>query len=143
MKPLATLQFSDFYPWAMRKQYPNLQYPGVYAIHISTETLTNHAFHWDLIHYIRMTTRSLHERLARFGYAVQHGERHSGGNTIFKEKGRIDTKYLHVAMMGIEHENLSQATYQRVLGKVVYLEYEAFAQFYEATEQDRPIFNKQ
>ena len=148
MKPLIDLQYSKFLAWKNRSTYPNFHYPGVYAISICEFNLAGRDFSWEHVVYIGMTTTSLKQRLYGFHRAI-HGKRgHSGGNTMYKTYQSVGTEIdldsIFVAMMGISCDvKTPTASDLRTLGNVVYLEYEAFAQYYEASGGNKPKFNTQ
>ena len=145
MKPLIPLEFSKFFAWNERNQYEKFGYPGVYAICMTESMIAGHGFSWDEVIYIGMTTKSLRYRLSRFDRAIRGKGGHSGGDTLYEEmQAKIDSSQLYVAMMGLECDVDKRLPDDlRVLGNVVYLEYEAFAQFYIATGQAKPQINKQ
>lgn len=145
MKPLVSLQYSNFFAWADRSQYEKFDDPGVYALCMTPLSLAGDKFSWEYVIYIGMTTTSLRKRLNQFNRSIQGKRGHSGGNTLYAEmQGSVDSSQIYVAMVGLECDvKKREPDDLRILGKVVYLEYEAFAQFSEAMGQPKPLINKQ
>jgi len=141
------LQLSSWYKWTNRLDYPLRKYPGVYCISITEkENLEGTNVGWGDVVYIGMTNSrgGLQSRWRQFHNSITGKYGHSGGNTIFKRLGHFDTwqLYLYVAAMGKKVNTADpSADEYRKMGMVAYLEYEAFAQYFEAVG-GHPKYNK-
>jgi len=130
------LEFSTWYKWENRNQYPLKKYPGVYLISISVRNnLEGNKPQFKEVVYIGMTNSQggLAGRWNQFNSSIRGKNRHSGGNTIYKEKGYYENweEWLYVAAMGVECnvKKPKEEDYMK-MGCVAFLEYEAFAKYY-------------
>jgi hypothetical protein len=144
------LRFSPWYKWQDRDQYERAKYPGVYIIAITDKPdLVGKTPSYQEVVYIGMSgaKKGLASRWGQFDKAIRGiGENHSGGERIYKNRGKYDswTEFLCVAAMGVEC-NTHQPTCEDYLkmGWVVFSEYEAFAEFCNSRPDDKhPLYNK-
>lgn len=141
------LEFSQWYKWENRNRYQLKICSGVYLIAISTKNLENEKPLFSDVVYIGMTKRKqgLQGRWRDFQRAINGGEGHSGGKTIFKDKGsyHVWIEKLYVSAMGIECNAIKPTSEDYIkMGWVAFLEYEAFAQFYKEVG-GHPKYNTQ
>ena len=143
---LPELTFSNWYQWNKRNQYSLRDYPGVYLISITDKPdLEGREPTFEDVVYIGMTNsrQGLKGRWQQFANAISGKRGHSGGNTIFRQKGHNTTwqAHLYVAAMGIRCDvrNPTDQDYL-TMGWIAYLEYEAFARYYSAVG-GHPVFN--
>lgn len=133
---LPKLEFSRWYSWDNRENYPLKKYPGVYAIAItSDESIEGKPINYKDISYIGMTNSKdgLSGRWDQFFYSIKGKSGHSGGKRIYKDKGHYNDwkEILFVAAMGIKcNVNEPTETDYIKMGWVAFFEYEAFAEFY-------------
>lgn len=131
------LKFSKWYAWENRTRYPLVDYPGVYLISISSNShLEGQEPRFEDVVYIGMTKskNGLRGRWQQFFNAIKGREGHSGGKTVYRDKGHYSTwpDYLYVAAMGVKCDVINPTDHDYIrMGWVVYLECEAFAQYYQ------------
>lgn len=143
------LAFTKWCPWEKRNSIDGASYPGVYALAISIEELERKSVQFSDVCYIGMSNskKGLKGRWGQFAQAVKgKSGLHSGGDTIFKDLGSYEdwNRQLFVAACPVEcNVGASSPEDLRKMGFVVYLEYEAFAQFVEYNPMlARPKYNK-
>lgn len=135
---LPHLKFSEWYEWNNRNEYPLRKFPGVYLISIAPnkELAGKEPCFADVV-YIGMTNsqQGLCGRWRQFFNAIKGKSKHSGGKSVFSDKGHYDkwNDSLYVAAMGVEC-NVTNPTDEDYIkmGWVAYLEYEAFALYYRS-----------
>lgn len=140
------LNFSPWYSWENRNQYPLGSYPGIYLVAISNKALEGTMPVFSDVVYIGMTLaqKGLKGRWGQFQRCLRGGEGHSGGKRVFEDKGHYDKwrEKLYVSAMGIEC-NVKEPTSEDYIkmGWVAFLEYDGFAKF--ASEVGgHPKYNK-
>lgn len=139
------LDFPSWVAWEDRMSLSGVEYPGVYLVALSTQSLVRVAPQWEVVSYIGMTNSvgGLISRWQQFDRAVRGKGGHSGGNLMFKRKGHRETweEELFVTAKAVECE-VSRAAPEDLhqMGIVAYLEYDAFAR-YSARVGGRPPFN--
>jgi len=141
------LEFSLWYKWENRNMYQQREYPGVYLIAISNKNLENQNPLFSDVVYIGMTKRKqgLRGRWQDFQKAINGGEGHSGGKAIFKDKGPYQNwaEKLYVSAMSIICNVMNPTSDDYIkMGWIAFLEYEAFAKFYEEVG-GHPKYNTQ
>jgi hypothetical protein len=142
------LVFSDWYPWDDRKSIKNSKYPGIYMIAISDKDLSGEQPQYEEVSYIGMTNshKGLQGRWYQFYQSVRGKSGHSGGNTVYKELGHYDTwpETLFVCALPVICNPVSPVENDLIeMGKVAFLEYDAFAAFFKAIpDLKKPRFNK-
>ena len=114
-----------------------LHFPGVYALAISTDDLSNTAFAWlPQIVYFGMTNSisGLKGRLKQFDNTIIGKTGHGGAQRFlhdFPHPSNLSSK-LYVAVMPFEcNVTSNEPTDLRTMGTVAKAEYECFAQFSE------------
>lgn len=148
--------------WENReKDEENITNPGIYVLSITEkEDLENKEVNYSDVNYIGMTNskEGLKQRLNNFDTAIKKGHGHSGGNRIYKEKGKYDSwkksRNLYVAY-NIMKECKKTIKEERdiedliEMGKCAYLEYKAMSEFKEQMKKEgkeikyqEPIYNK-
>lgn len=141
------LSFPAWRPWHERGELEGVGFPGVYFLSLSNLSLAGEVPEWQQVSYIGMTNAKggLASRWRQFDRAVRGKGGHSGGNTIFADKGHRDDweEDLFVTGMPVECD-VDRASPEdlRRMGWVAYLEYESFAE-YRAATGEKPPFNKQ
>ena len=141
------LDFSNWYSWENRKQYPLKNCPGIYLIAISNKNIEGKTPCFSNVRYIGMTNSKggLRSRWSQFHNSIRGGEGHGPGKRIFRQKGHYNkwTEKLYVSAMGIPRdEDRHNPKYYIKRGWVAYLEQEALANFHEVVG-DHPKYNKQ
>ncbi len=139
--------FSPWYRWDQRSEYPLSGWPGVYLIAINDQDdLHGQTPDFADIVYIGETLRRLVDRWYEFYQTLKGKRGHSGAKTIRNELGTYDTwenLHLYVSGMGVECKTKNPAPRDyRLMGSVLYLEYDAFAKYSEEVG-GHPRFNKQ
>jgi hypothetical protein len=141
------LQFSEWYEWTNRNNYPMKDFPGVYLISITPKSdLAGKKPNFEDVVYIGMTNsrRGLRGRWMQFFNAVLGNGKHSGGKRVFSDKGHYETwsDYLYVAAMSVDCNVINPTDEDYIkMGWVTYLEYEAFACYYRSVN-GHPEYNK-
>lgn len=141
------LKFSPWYRWENREEYPLANCAGVYLIAISKKDLEGVVPSFADVVYIGITVakKGLKGRWGQLDKCVRGLKGyHSGGKTIYKDKGNYEmwAERLYVSGMGIECD-VSTPTPQdyHKMGWVAFLEYDGFAKF--ASEiGGHPKYNK-
>ena len=134
---MSELSLSSWKSWYRRSEFADLRFPGVYAIAISDENLSDQPFSWiQEIVYIGMTRSvgGLTSRLKQFDNSLNANPGH-GGAERFRYKHRSYTDLiprLFVAVQAVKCEiNLPKAQDYRLMGDVVKMEYLCFAEYVE------------
>jgi hypothetical protein len=142
------LEFTDWYPWVDRKSIKNSKYPGIYMVAISNKDLSGQRPQYEDVSYIGMTNshKGLQGRWYQFYQSIRGKSGHSGGNTVYKVLGHYDTwqENLFVCALPVICNPVSPVENDLVeMGKVAFLEYDAFAVFFKAIpDLKKPRFNK-
>ncbi len=143
------LEFSQWYRWEQREEYPLARFPGVYLISITErEDLHGQLPDYKDVVYIGRTLsqKGLANRWYQFFQTLKGKRGHSGAKTIRKELGTYDTwrnKHMYASGLGISCNLVTPTSADyRLMAAVVYLEYEAFARYYEIVG-GHPRFNTQ
>ena len=142
------LKFSEWYSWANRRDIEGSEYPGVYMIAISDKELSGQRPQYLDVSYIGMTNshKGLEGRWYQFYQSIRGKSGHSGGRTVYKKIGHYDTwlEDLFVCALPVICNTVSPTENDLIeMGKVAFLEYDAFAAFYLAIpDLKKPRFNK-
>jgi hypothetical protein len=149
------LQFSPWKAWENRETYPLVEFPGVYLISITAKAdLEEQVPQFGDVGYIGMTNdlSGLKGRWKAFDRAInapsytptEKIRGHSGGKTIWLANGPYPywDKLLYVSAFAVQC-NVEKPTDRdfRLMGLVAYLEYEAFARYYQVAG-GYPPYNK-
>lgn len=140
------LKFSSWHKWVDRNSIKDVDQPGVYLLAISSVNLVEVSSDYKNVSYIGMTVskKGLKGRWQQLDRSLRGLGGHSGANSIFAKLGEISgwsRKKLYVAAFPVPC-NAAESTADdlRIKGKVCYLEYEAFAQFFER-QHKKPYYN--
>jgi len=140
------LNFSKWYSWENRSQFPLKNSPGVYILTINSENLEGKTTKISQIKYVGKTVSlgGLIGRWRQFDRAVKlGGENHSAGGNIGKVMGSFDKwgKNLFVAACAIDSD-MKKTSHKNLIIKaqVSFLEYEAIAKVFKKTGEV-PEFN--
>ena len=149
MEPI--LNFSKWYRWDKRSEFPDKTCPGVYAIAITEKDLDDKPFDWEEVVYIGMSNsrKGLEDRWNFLDCAIKNkpNGHHSGGIRIYNSLGHYEkwNKKMFVAAYAVfcnsNKDNNRTPEDLRKMGQVAYLEFEALAQYKEKTGQE-PKYNK-
>ena len=146
---IPALRFSSWYAWKNRREIPGCNYPGVYVIAITRRKLAGCRVDWKDVSYIGMSKskNGLNGRWSQFQNSIHGRDGHSGGWTIYKKLGHYNRwkRKLFVAAMPVKCNPHKQTpTDLRLMGWVVYLEYEARSVFCQRSpKRGKPRYNKQ
>ncbi len=140
------LKFSKWHKWCDKNNIENINYPGIYAIAITSKNIDGGKLEYKDVVYIGMTKSKLKGRLGSFNSSITGKTGHSGGNAIRKELDNYDkwvkNKKLFVAVMPIKCDTKRRNSSDlKQMGVVAALEYMAFARFQDMTKYDRPEYN--
>ena len=149
MRPqkIPALKFCPWVKWSDREAIENSEYPGVYLIGITKKNLETQAPIYKDVVYIGMTNaqNGLRGRWYQFHRSINGKDGHSGGNTVFRDLGHYDQwqEKLFVSAMPIICNTVTPNQNDLLnMGWVTYLEYVAFADFYQSKDTDnRPKYN--
>lgn len=147
------LNFGKWQCWEERDRPPQ---PGIYAIALTDKSLAGQELDWKDVDYVGVTLNKggLNARLDQFIATLRGPHKlHSGASTVrFKadwdDSGPVGGKQLYVALAPIPCELKDpDAEAFRTMGKILYLEFEAFARYIEACaeeprEDGLPKYNK-
>lgn len=142
------MRFSSWVTFDQRDELKNANYPGVYAIAISTKPLSGARFGWTReIAYLGFTNAvgGLRGRLNQFSNTIRSKSAPShGGADRFRHKypnGDALAKRLYVAVCAFECDVSSNKPRDlRIMGDVVRAEYLAFAKYVSLYDR-LPEFN--
>lgn len=130
-------KFSQWVKWEKRGYFNGLNNPGVYAIAVSEEDISNNRFEWiEEIKYFGMTNSGggLKARLKQFDNTIIGKEGHGGGERFrykYRDYNKL-TKKLFVSVCPIECNIKSNRPKDLLkMGEVAYLEYYCFAKYAE------------
>ena len=130
-------RFSQWKPWHARTVIEELNFPGVYALAISTEDISNNDFTWlPQIAYFGMTNAvaGLKGRLKQFDNTMNGKSGHGGAERFrhdFPLPGQLFSR-LYVAVIHFKCNVASNTPADLLtMGEVAKAEYECFAQFAE------------
>ena len=152
MEQMPILDFSKWYWWEKRSEFPGKTNPGVYAIAITEKDLDNGSFNWENVVYIGMSNsrKGLEDRWSFLVCAIKNkpNGHHSGGIRIYESRGHYK-EWKRVKMFVAAHAvycNPNKGDNRtpediRKKGKVSYLEFEALAQYKEKIGKE-PEYNK-
>jgi hypothetical protein len=139
-------EFSVWESWPKRAALPDLAYPGVYALAISSTDISGTSFSWlKEIFYIGMTNSKggLKSRLQQFDNTINGGYGHGGGQRVrFKHANYARLKSrLYVSVHSWDCDVTSNKPGDlRMMGEIAKHEYECFALFVERFDH-LPEFN--
>ena len=140
------LQFSAWHKWVDRHSIKGVDQPGIYLLAISSKSLVEVDSDYADVCYIGMTVskNGLRGRWQQLDRSLRGLGGHSGANSIIANLGEVSgwgRKKLYVAAFPVP-VNSAEPTVDclRTKGKVCFLEYEAFAQFFEH-QRRKPVFN--
>tara|TARA_Y100001970_G_C14186585_1_gene832944 strand:+ start:1329 stop:1841 length:513 start_codon:yes stop_codon:yes gene_type:complete len=131
-------KFSNWTPWKLRNSIPNIDFPGVYIIAITSKRISDKKFDWiKEIKYVGMTNSitGLKGRLKSFDDTIL-GKRnsHGGADRVrykyqdydkLVKKTYVSVVYFECDVKSILPKDLN------VMGDVVKFEYECWAKFSE------------
>lgn len=133
-----TPEFSRWHRWENRSSLPNLQFPGVYALALSSEDLSNQEYRLiPEIKYFGMTNSrlGLAGRLDQFNSTIHDLPGH-GGAWRFRFDYRDGKSMLLLLFVSVATFPCDVTTNQpddlRMMGKVCEFEFQCFANFVEA-----------
>ena len=134
-KEIPPLSFSPWFAWEDRSKVPLSKMPGIYLISITLKDLKGETTKWEDVSYIGMTNsrKGLLGRWQQFFNSITGKRGHSGGNKVYKNMGHYDDwdHKLFVSAMPIECNVKNPNNLDLIkMGWVAFLEYEAFAEFY-------------
>jgi len=138
--------FSAWQRWSERNRLAGMEFPGVYAIALSEQDISNHEFSWiPEVIYVGMTNAQggLKSRLRQFENTIGGGRVHGGAERIrFKYPDHHTlVSRLYVSIHPRECDVQSNRPYDlRIMGEVAQHEYECFATFAERFNR-LPEFN--
>lgn len=141
-----TLQYSSWHKWEDRASITGADQPGIYLLAIKGSRPVDANATYKDVCYIGMTVSKagLKGRWRQLDRSLRGSGGHSGANSIFAQRGAISDwgrKQLYVAAMPVPCNTTElTAADLRTQGKICYLEYEAFAQFFEH-QHKKPDFN--
>jgi len=138
--------FSCWERWHSRNKLGELEYPGVYALALSTSNIAGRSFSWRReIIYVGMTNAvsGLKGRLKQFDNAIRGKHGHGGGERVryrHRDYERL-TKRLYVAVAPFKCDVTSNAPADlRTMGDVAQFEFLCFARYVEKFRR-LPEFN--
>jgi hypothetical protein len=126
--------FSPWYRWEARREYPDIAYPGIYIVAISSTDISGRPFTFnnDIV-YVGMTNAvaGLRGRLVQFDNTIAKKHCQHGGADRFLYKHQdyaALVKQLYVALRHFEctPEGVTPA-HLRAMGRVANAEYECMA----------------
>ena len=126
--------FSHWYRWDARKEYPGISYPGIYIVAISSKDISGSPFSFtDEVVYIGMTNAvsGLRGRLVQFDNTIARKHCQHGGadRVLYKHQDYLAlSKTLYVALQHFEctPESATPADL-RAMGRVANAEFECMA----------------
>ncbi|MCI0449992.1 MAG: hypothetical protein L0Y79_09465 [Chlorobi bacterium] len=135
-----TSNFSKWHKWLDRSQINNLNYPGVYVLSYSEEDISNVKFSFieDII-YVGVTNslKGLKSRLKQFDDTIKNldlWDIHGGAERVrfaYRDYIKLISK-LYVSIYFFKCDvGLKKAEDLRIMGEVVKLEYDCFAEYVE------------
>jgi hypothetical protein len=142
-----TKRFSRWTHWADRDNLDDLRLPGVYAIAISNENLSNKKFSWlEQIVYFGMTNAAngLKGRLKQFDNTIIGKRGHGGADRFRRDYPRHEdlVPHLFVAVARFECDVTSNTPDDLVImGDVAKAEYECFAKYVKVFKHGKPKYN--
>lgn len=130
-------KFSRWIRWKNRHALGGLNYPGVYALAVSTDDISGTKFNWNkAIKYFGVTTagNGLKARLRQFDNTIKGKEGHGGGERFRYKYRKYDelTEKLFVSVYPVKcNINTDEPKPKDLLkmGEAVYLEYYCFAKY--------------
>ena len=130
-------KFTEWKLWEAQSELQGMQYPGIYAIAVSSSDLSGKAFSLiPEIAYFGMTNSKggLKSRLKAFDNTIKGKNGHGGAHRFrFKHPDyKSLSSMLYVAVCTFHCDvKTHQPKDLRIMGKVTQFEYECFAQFVE------------
>ncbi len=128
-------RFSPWKNWLARESLIDIRFPGVYALAISTDDLSDRQFTWQpQIVYFGMTNSisGLKGRLKQFDNTINGKTGHGGADRFrhdFSQAKELHSR-LYVAVLPYECDIRSNTPADLItMGSVAKAEYECFAQF--------------
>lgn len=130
------LEFGQWCHWSEIGQIANLNFPGVYALAITSEHLSGKSMKYNQVSYIGMSNSlaGIKGRLSQLNRSINGKFGHSGGRSIRNKYGvYIDWKanlYLYVSICPVICDVSKRSVKDlQLMGAVSYMEYEAFSLF--------------
>lgn len=168
---LPELKWSDWFLWSERHEIENCTWPGVYRIAIGRRSRLDGLNGWDRVRYIGMSLvpENMERPSRRSGLAARWSQLdgamkgklagHGAGTKMCSRYGPLEgdvfprkhgANTVFVSAMPYaprkgqpDYTGGESATQLREDGVVLYLEYEALAQYFEARKRNRrPMFNR-
>ncbi len=138
--------FSHWKKWIDRNTIEGIDFPGVYALAISSVDMSDCSFAWQReIVYIGMTNSKggLKSRLMQFDNTIHHKEGHGGARRFLKKYPEpislMERLYVSVCSQG-RQLSWNSPLNLRLKGDVASYEYECMAEYYDEFGQ-LPEFN--
>lgn len=139
-------KFSRWISWKNRQRLTGLEYPGVYAIALSSVDLSDNEYDWvkNIIYFGMTNSRGgLRARLKQFDNTIFGKEGHGGAERVRYEHRNYNdlTEKLYVSVSPVVC-NTKESTPDDFLkmGEVSYMEYYCFAR-YQRLHGSLPQFN--
>ncbi len=131
-------RISVWKPWHQRGALPGMKYPGIYIIAMTEQDLTDVPFRWneDII-YIGVTNSAggLTGRLRQFDHTIgNRRDSHGGAQRVRYRHSDYEllSQTMFVSVLSVPCQVTSKAPHDlRIMGDVLKLEYECFAEFVE------------
>jgi hypothetical protein len=141
--------FSKWYHWPNRNDYPGIDCSGVYVVAICEGDISDTAFSMlEEVVYVGMTISALRNRLDYFDKTISpvsiRRSRHGGADRFLYKHPDYEklVKQLYVALCHLKFDPWGRTPSNlRAMGRVRALEYEMMAQYAEQWG-DRPEFNR-
>ena len=130
-------QFTNWVNWNHRNIIEGIEFPGIYAVAITTEKIASCSFSWiPKIIYIGMTNSvtGLKGRLIQFDNTIKGKRGHGSADRIlYKHQNYEDLlDKLYVSVSPFKCDVRSKAPNDlRIMGEVAKFEYDCFAHFVE------------
>jgi hypothetical protein len=144
---IPALQFSNWYHWNRRSEFPDNKFPGVYLISVTSRSdLHGLSIGWKLVSYIGMTIAKggLSSRWRQFDRAIRGGIGHSGGRAVYQEMGPYPESgynvYVAARVIECNQQFPSEKDYLK-MGWVAFYEFEAFSMYHKKVG-GHPRYNK-
>jgi len=138
---------NKFEPWVEWGSKPDIKYPGIYLIAITSSKLKDKKPDFKDVVYVGMTNSKggLSARLKQFDTSIKGKSAHSGGTRIYNDLGDYNqwAKKLFVSTRQIKcnTDKLTRGPHDlQNMGKCAALEYEILAEFKEKINKE-PKYN--